>query len=200
MNWTCWRQPAIWALKWKTEQKADTEPRHRRLRVISLDDEKREFEKLYKESYELVFGYVRSRMINIEATEDVVSEAFCRAARAFKSYDPTRAKFSTWVVTIAHNCMISYYRKERPTAALDDLPELSATESADISAVEDIDVTMRLLSVLDEEECQLVLFKYREDMRNVEIAAELGMNASTVATKISRALTKMRAYAHDIQG
>ena len=175
------------------ENTASNEPRHKRFRVISGDDEKREFEQLYRESYGLVFGYVRSRMHDITATEDVVSDAFCKAARAFDSFDPARAKFSTWVVTIARNCMISYYRKERMTVALENLPEQATAEPTEIGAVEDADLAMRLLSVLDEEECEIVLLKYREDMRNVQIAEELGMKPSTVATKLSRALAKMRA-------
>ncbi len=179
------------------ENTTSDEPRNKRFRVISNDDEKREFEQLYRESYGLVFGYVRSRMHDIDATEDVVAEAFCKAARAFGTFDPARAKFSTWVVTIARNCMISYFRKERMTVALEHLPEQVAAEPAEIGAVEDNDFAMRLLSVLDEDECEIVLLKYREDMRNVQIAQELSMNPSTVATKLSRALAKMRACANE---
>lgn len=124
--------------------------------------------------------------------EDVVAEAFYKPARAFGRFDSTRAKFSTWVVTIARNCMISHYRKERPAVCLDELPELVDAKSGDQETVENRDLALRLLGVLDYEERELVLMKYREDMSNVRIAAELGMNPSTVATKVSRALAKMR--------
>ena len=41
----------------------------------------------------------------------------------------------------------------------------------------------------------LVLMKYLLGCRNVDIASELGMNASTVATKLAGALAKMRTVA-----
>ena len=83
----------------------------------------REFELLYQECYGTVYGWVRVRMASKEDTEDVVAEAFLHAARAFESFDPSRAKFSTWVTTIARNCMISHFRKQRPSVTLEDVPE-----------------------------------------------------------------------------
>ena len=156
---------------------------------------RREFERLYRESYGLVYSYIRARMNNDAAAEDVVSESFLKAARAFNRFDPARAKFSTWVVTIARNCMISHFRKERPSMSLDDAPEPIASDSHDLNAIEDRDLALQLLSVLDERERDLVLLKYQDEKRNVQIAAELGMNPSTVATNLSRALNKMRLHA-----
>ena len=49
-----------------------------------------------------------------------------------------------------------------------------------------------LLGVLSPEERELVLLKYQEGLRNVDIAERLEMNASTVSTKLAHALTKMR--------
>jgi DNA-directed RNA polymerase specialized sigma24 family protein len=40
--------------------------------------------------------------------------------------------------------------------------------------------------------------KYYEGKRNVEIADELGINLSTVSTKLSRAVAKMRAAAGEM--
>ena len=154
----------------------------------------REFERLYRESYGLVYGYVRARMSNDSDAEDVVAEAYLKAARAFRSFDPTRAKFSTWVVTIARNCMISHFRRERATVGLDEA-EASAVAAEDgQGAVDNRDLALRLLSVLDERDCELVLMKYFKGMRNVDIARELGMNASTVSTRLASALATMRKH------
>lgn len=156
-------------------------------------DLERKFEQLYRESFELVYGYVRSNMPSNTDAEDIVAEAYLKAARSFASFNPKRAKFSTWVVTIARNCMVSHFRKERPTVAIDDIPESIASVKGEHDAVDDRDLANRLLAILDDEERQIVLMKYREDMRNVDIARELDMNASTVSTVLSRAMSKMRA-------
>lgn len=167
---------------------------NKRIRVIrrGRNEQEREFEQLYLQSYGLVYGYVRARMVDDPAVEDIVAEAYLKAARAFDRFDPARSKFSTWVVTIAHNCMVSHYRKAHPVTTLDDVPESLVADDGGQRHVEDRDLALRLLSVLDTDERELVLMKYRDDKRNVDIAAELGMNASTVATKLSNAIAKMR--------
>ena len=152
-----------------------------------------DFEQLYLDCYSRVYNYVRYRMADSDDAEDVVSEAFMLAARSFDRFDPTRAKFSTWVTTIAVNCMNSYYRKKRPAVAIDEVPE-AAFEDHDEwhDDLSDRELVRELLGVLSPEERELVLLKYQEGLRNVDIAERLEMNASTVSTKLAHALTKMR--------
>ncbi|MBQ3340022.1 MAG: sigma-70 family RNA polymerase sigma factor [Atopobiaceae bacterium] len=169
----------------------------RRNRLSERDLEKREFTRLYQESYSVVYNYVRYRMASDEA-EDIVSEAFMLAARSFRSFDPSRAKFSTWVIKIAINCMNTYYRREHPTVDVDDIAPILVSEGSEEDAVDDRELVDRLLGVLDDDERELVILKYREDMRNVDIAEQLGMNASTVSTLLSRAVAKMRAAANGL--
>lgn len=147
------------------------------------------------DSYGLVYGFVRGRMSSDADAEDVVAEAYLKAARSFASFDPARARFSTWVVAIAKNCMVSHFRKERPATTLDDVPESVAAVSGGQDAVEDRDLAYRLLSTLDDSERMLVLMKYHDGMRNVDIARELDLNPSTVSTKLAKALAKMREAA-----
>ena len=142
-----------------------------------------------------MYSYVRARMSNDADAEDVVSEAFLKAARSFASFDPRRAKFSTWVVTIARNCMISHFRKERPTVVLEDVPASAIAVEGEQASIEDRDFALQLLSALEADEREIVLLKYREGLRNVDIARHLSMNPSTVSTVLARALEKMRMRA-----
>ena len=160
-----------------------------------VNDPRAEFERLYRENYAIVYNWTRARMGNDSEAEDVVADAFLNAAKAFKRFDPSRSKFSTWVITIAKNCMVSRYRKQRTTVAIDDVPEGIFGVEGEQSQVDDKMLARKLLSVLDPEETQIICLKYCEGKRNVEIARELGVNASTISTKISRALQKMRTAA-----
>ena len=155
------------------------------------EKQEREFTKLYLESYGFVYNYIHSRMASDDA-EDVVAEAFMLAARSFGTFDSTRAKFSTWVIKIALNCMASHYRKNRATVDLEEVPERLFAEQSEEDAVDDHELALQLISVLDDDERELVLLKYRDGLRNVEIAQQLDMNPSTVSTMLSRALAKMR--------
>ncbi len=170
------------------------------MRRAVADDPKRAtklaFERDYRESYSLVYNYIFRRVPDRTAAEDVTSEAFLRAARFYDRFDRERAKFSTWVISIAHNCIIDHYRHSPATTDLEEIPEgVYADESDFAEQTGNADLAAKLLSALDETERELVAKKYYEGKRNVEIADELGMNLSTVSTKLARALAKMRAIA-----
>ena len=171
--------------------------RESRFRVIDGShgrNPRRSFEQHYRESYPLVYNYVFRQMANREAAEDVVAEAFLRAARFYGRFDASRAKFSTWVISIARNCMSDYYEHEHTSTSLDDVPEgIYAEEAVHDDQLSDSDLVQRLLLVLDEDERLLVTLKYYDGKRNVEIAQELGLNPSTVSTKLARAISHMRA-------
>lgn len=157
-------------------------------------DSARAFERDYRESFALVYNYVFQRMSNREATEDVVAKAFLNAARFYHRFDSSRAKFSTWVISIARNCISDHYAHELSTSQLDDVPESAyAIDSHHDEVLGDRDLVARLLSSLDADERELVFLKYYEGKRNVEIAELLDINPSTVSTRLARALAKMRA-------
>ena len=139
-----------------------------------------------------MYGYVRVRMRDDATAEDVVAEAYLKAARSFDTFNPARAKFSTWVTAIAKNCMISYFRKEKPAVALEEAPVRAIAVDGGQAAIDDLMVVKKLLTCLDDDERVLIALKYRDGMRNVDIARELDMNASTVSTALARAIAKMR--------
>ena len=157
-------------------------------------DRAAEFERLYLASYPIVYGRTLFCMRDAEAARDVTSEAFLRAARFFDAYDPSKAKFSTWVVSIARNCIVDYYRSHKEHVLIDDVPDSMLVGEGDHAGqVADADLAHRLLAVLDEEDREIVFMKFCEEWSNVEIAEELGMNPSTVATRVQRAIAKMRS-------
>ena len=156
----------------------------------------RGFEALYRESYSTVYSFVCT-CANRNDVEDIVAEAFLKAARSIESYDPARAKFSTWVIAIARNCLASHYRKQRSAADLGSIPEEALAVPGGQGAVDDRLLADALLGCLDESERDLVLMKYRDGMRNSEISAATGVNESTVSSRLARARSKMRAALDD---
>ena len=160
--------------------------------VAGRRHQKRRFEDLYLESYDRVFSYACLRMPNDSNVEDVVSEAYLKAARAFDYYDPSRAQFSTWVITILNNVMVDYWRRTRTTVAIEDVAESAFAVPDTTEDIANRELVAQLVAMLEPDEADLVLMKYRDGKHNSEIAAELDMNVSTVSTKLSRAIQKMR--------
>lgn len=170
-----------------------------RFRLVEGGDSKqsmhRDFERYYRESFSMVYNYIFRRVGNHATAEDVTSEAFLRAARYFSRFDPTRAKFSTWVISIANNCISDYFAKAPDNVNIDDIAEGAYAQESETDQIGDAELAAQLLATLDDEERKLVYLKYYEQLRNTEIAQIMGMNASTISTKLSRAMAKMRAVA-----
>lgn len=157
-----------------------------------------EFERLYRESYRRVYNFVYGRMLNRADAEDITSEAFLKAARAFDRFDPTRASFTTWVIAIARNCAASQLRRGHPEVTAADTwvdPDAASTTDDYPSLGSDAQLAEALLTVLGEDERELVRLKFYEGMQNKQIGELLGMNPSTVGTRLHRAVARMRAAA-----
>src|SRR5579859_7089998 len=57
---------------------------------------------------------VRNLVADRHEWEDVAQEAFLTAFARLRSYDPTRASFLTWLLTIARNRCLNLRKKKRP--------------------------------------------------------------------------------------
>lgn len=69
---------------------------------------------LYKEK---VSAYVRNRISDTYAAEDIVSEVFMKVYQKLECYDESRASLSTWIYIITKNTVIDYYKKRKTQLA-----------------------------------------------------------------------------------
>lgn len=157
-----------------------------------------ELESLYRDNFQKVYNYAYYRLLNPALAEDVTSEVFVKAVASYERFDPSKASLSTWILRIAHNTLIDYYRTRKVYVSLDDLGSFEPASPDDYPALDDrTKEVARLLTFISGEDRELVFLKYYEDKRNVEIAQLLGLNPSTVATRLRRALMTMREHAGD---
>ena len=154
-----------------------------------------DLEQLYRENFRKVYNYAYYRLLDPALAEDITSITFVKAAEKIHLFDPSKASFSTWVIRIAHNTLIDYYRRRKVESPLD---EVGSDEPSSEDEYPELDErakeVARLLSYISEEDRELVYLKYYEDKRNVEIARILDMNAATVSTRLYRAIAKMRQH------
>ena len=158
--------------------------------------ESAELESLYRDNFQKVYNYAYYHLLNPAQAEDLTSTVFVKAVSNIDRFDPSKASFGTWVMRIAHNSLVDYYRTRRESAPLEDLGSREPITVDDYPALDDhAQEVARLLSYISEEDRELVFLKYYEGKRNVEIAQILGMNPSTVASRLHRALAMMRKHA-----
>jgi RNA polymerase sigma-70 factor, ECF subfamily len=160
-----------------------------------------------RDAFALVFGKyaakVKGYLIRIGAAgaiaEDLAQDAMVNIWRRAASFDPNKAKASTWIFVIARNAWIDRLRREKVELAYRafvDQPEESGDESPDDAAVraQSEERISAALLALSEEQRQVVQLSFFEDRPHSEIAERLDLPLGTVKSRLRLALMKLRAH------
>jgi RNA polymerase sigma-70 factor (ECF subfamily) len=160
-----------------------------------------DFERLYEDHAQALFGFLAYRTGDRALAEDVMSEAFERAVRARKRYDPRKAGAKTWLYSIALNCLRDHQRRQgAESRALDRVGAPGGTQLNDpeLERAEARDELQRALATLTEEEREAVALRYGGELTAKEAAKLLGEKETTVEGRLYRALRKLRAQMDNV--
>lgn len=172
------------------------------------DDVPGAFEVLIERYQHRLLGVMAHVIGRVDETEDLAQEVFLRVYRTRKGYRP-KAKFSTWLFTIANNVALNHLRgKDRkgiiglgsgsdsmsqsvPTLA-DRAPSREGTPSTQLRQAELSDVVKEALESLGEDQRMAVLLNKFEEMSYAEIASVMGRTESAVKSLLARARMNLR--------
>lgn len=130
--------------------------------------------------------------------EDAVQEAFVKAYFALPKFRPG-APFRPWLLRIvaneAKNRARSASRREGLVlrAAAADPGGAAPSPEAAALAREDAETLARALGRLREPDRLVIAYRYLFELSEAEVADALGLRLGTVKSRLSRALTKLRA-------
>lgn len=149
-------------------------------------------EDLYKEYYNKVFGYVYNRVGNKEEAEDITSEVFLKACRAFEGFDRTKASVSTWLFTIMKNTMTDHFRKGTATEELSE--EIASHENIEDRYIsqEELGRLADALKKLTKEQQDIIILRYYDDRSLTEIADMLDISYGMIKVKHKSALNALK--------
>ena len=182
-----------------------------RLMLQVRDDVQGAFETLVERYQHRLVGVMVHLVGRAEEAEDLTQEVFLRIYRARKGYKP-RAKFSTWLFTIANNLALNHLRNQGRKAIVDPLGTsddssamgaLPATEravsregtaSAQLRKVELSEVVREAVGKLGEDQKLAVLLNKFEDMSYAEIAEVMGRSEPAVKSLLARARNELREH------
>jgi RNA polymerase sigma-70 factor, ECF subfamily len=152
------------------------------------------FASLYERAFPRVYAYVASLVGDRPTAEDVTAQAFERAYRKRRRYQPRRGSPEAWLFGIARNAALDELRRRKRRAALevdpDDLEAAAPEEQAEHARRRV--VVRAALGSLDGHERDLVALKFAGGLSNAEIGRVLGMSESNAGTRLHRVITKLR--------
>lgn len=150
---------------------------------------------VFEEYYPKIYNYVYYRVMHKENSEDITSEIFCKAVAGENSYNPVFASYSTWLFTIAHNCVLNYYRAKKIEVSLDgyrDIPQDGFLDD-NLIADEELEQLYRLLKTLSERERTVLALRFWGEFSYAEIAAQMGLTEKNTGVILSRTIDKLKS-------
>jgi RNA polymerase sigma-70 factor (ECF subfamily) len=154
------------------------------------------FAQLYDHYSERIYRHVYYRVGRQEDAEDVTQQVFMQAWRALGRYRQTETPFVAWLMTIAHNAVVSFYRRARGAVSLDaeglDPPAPSEAGLAAAEARVDHEQVRRAMRELRPELQQVLAMRFLEDLPTRDVASALGITEGNVRIMQHRALHALR--------
>lgn len=141
--------------------------------------------------YNPLFLYIKKRVNNQEDAEDLTQEVFFKLSKSDSS-KPENIK--SWVYTIAKNAITDYYRKKKVlTEDVDNVEFVDEEEEDNKEAVNGLSsCVVSFINQLPEEYRSIMILSELENMPQKEIAETLGMNYTTVRSKVQRGRRKLK--------
>lgn len=159
----------------------------------SNHSQKMDWESVYHTQMPRVYNFLRYRLHDEGAAEDLTAVTFEKAWRHRHTYQPHQAAFNTWLFTIARNSATDYLRRQQEHEPLSDtaISPLPTPEET-ISHQQDLTSLHRLVAELPDREQEILALKYGAELSNRDIARQMGLTAVNVGIILYRTLRKLR--------
>ncbi|MBU1144952.1 MAG: sigma-70 family RNA polymerase sigma factor [Firmicutes bacterium] len=161
------------------------------IELLKLKDDKA-FELVYEHTKRGVFSIIISIVKDKSETEDLMQETYIKMLKNINSYQIGR-NFNAWLLQIAKNIAIDFYRKNHNVTAYDPqeqsyIFDKAASLENDSSPHE----VNELLKPLDDEERQVVLLRIVSNTKFKDIAKTLDKPLGTVLWIYNKGIKKLK--------
>jgi RNA polymerase sigma-70 factor (ECF subfamily) len=149
--------------------------------------------RLVADNYGIVKGYMLKITGDISLAQDITQEAMLKAVINIRKFDP-RAKFSTWLITIATNIYRDYLRKNKRLEFTDEDID-AAVEGPEEAALNSIQAreAMDILKGLQYEKRAVFILKHYYGYKYEEIADMLKCPVGTVRSRLHYCVEYIRS-------
>jgi len=164
-------------------------------------------EKLINRHQLRIFNYIKSKVLDRDTAEDIFQDTFIKVIKTLKSgvYNE-EGKFLPWVMRIAHNLVIDFFRKSNriPTIENNDEYDLFKFISDTTPNIESIlfqDQLVKdlqnLILELPEDQKEVLMMRLYRDMSFKEIAKNTNVSINTALGRMRYAIINLRKLAED---
>jgi RNA polymerase sigma-70 factor (ECF subfamily) len=160
------------------------------------DGDKDALRELYDRYGRIVYGMAYRLTRDAQLAEEATQDTFVAVWRRAASFDPGRAKLSTWLFVIARNRAIELIRARTRTPEPQESVEPAGQEPdpADLATLADeAERIAEVLAELPENQLEVIQLAFFDGLSHGEIAERLGQPLGTVKSRIRLGLSRLRA-------
>ena len=156
------------------------------------------FDVLYRRHRGTVYGFLIRSLGRRDLADDCFQEVWSRVVKARAGYR-VDARFTTWLLQIAHNLLVDRFRRQRPEVDLDAVPESAfepirpSVQPEHVLADFERQRCLRMaIAALPDDQRHAVLLRLDQELSLEEIASVTGVGRETVKSRLRYAMDKLR--------
>lgn len=167
-----------------------------------IQGDERSLEALINRHNQRISSFIYSKVLNQSVTDDIFQDTFIKVIRTLKrgSYSE-EGKFLPWVMRIAHNLIIDYFRKKNR------LPKFECNDNFNIFSIigdgklnaekqlikNQIDFDIKLMiEELPRDQQEVITMRMYKDMSFKEISENTGVSINTALGRMRYGLINLR--------
>lgn len=180
------------------------------LAIMYVDGDNQAFDLLLSRNQEKLFTYILFVVRDREMANDMFQETFFKVvSRLQQGKYIANGKFSAWLMRIAHNVIMDWYRQQRAQNIVDapkenDLSNVGSTllessregELVNNQVMEDV---RRMMSHLPASQREVVFMRFYQQMSFKEIAEATGVSINTALGRMRYAILNLRRMTREHQ-
>ncbi len=180
------------------------------LAIMYVDGDNKAFDLLLSRNQEKLFTYILFVVRDREMANDMFQETFFKVvSRLQQGKYIANGKFSAWLMRIAHNVIMDWYRQQRAQNIVDapkenDLSNVGSTllessregELVNSQVMEDV---RRMMSHLPASQREVVFMRFYQQMSFKEIAEATGVSINTALGRMRYAILNLRHMTREHQ-
>ena len=181
-----------------------------KLAIMYVDGDNKAFNLLLSRIQEKLFTYILFVVRDREMANDMFQETFFKVvSRLQQGKYIANGKFSAWLMRIAHNVIMDWYRQQRAQNIVDapkenDLSNVGSTllessregELVNNQVMEDV---RRMVSHLPASQREVVFMRFYQQMSFKEIAEATGVSINTALGRMRYAILNLRRMTREHQ-
>lgn len=182
------------------------------LAMLYINGDNKAFDLLLSRNQTRLFSYILFVVHDRETANDIFQETFVKViTKLNQGKYVTSGKFSAWIMRIAHNVIMDWFREQKIEGVVDqgednDLSNIPGSSILDDN-IEDMYVreqvlkdAKKIMEALPPSQREVVFMRYYQDLSFKEIAEMTGVSINTSLGRMRYAILNMRRMAkkHDI--